>query len=189
MGVAEDVTTLRIRRRIVMPVSWWQPIYTAIWKNWHSTWFEVLAEFLLRKQIKARPTRWNKWWFIGNQLFLNVFRASLRPSSGEQTACHCIWFPVLAMVVVVPESRVARCVHCSEAQCTHLATRLSKTTTIARTGNHRQWHAVCSPDDGRKDARNMLRNTLLRINHYLLRLVGLAFICCKLLSEPQNGWC
>jgi len=31
-------------------------------------------------------------------------------------------------------------------------------TGIARTGNHRQWHAVCSPDDGRIDARNMLRN-------------------------------
>jgi len=35
----------------------------------------------------------------------------------------------------------------------HLATHLSRTTTT-----HRQWHAVCSPDDGRKDARNMLRN-------------------------------
>jgi hypothetical protein len=39
---------------------------------------------------------------------------SLRLSSGEQTACHCLWFHVLAMVVVVPESRVARCVHCAE---------------------------------------------------------------------------
>jgi len=26
-----------------------------------------------------------------------------------------------------------------------------------RTDNHRQWNAVGSPDDGRKDARNMLR--------------------------------
>ena len=39
-----------------------------------------------------------------------MFRASLRPSSGEQTAC----LPVLATVVVVPESRVVRCVHCAE---------------------------------------------------------------------------
>jgi len=46
-----------------------------------------------------------------------------------------------------------------------------------RTGNHRQCHAVCSPDDGRKDSRNMLRNNWLSINHYLLRLVALAFIC------------
>jgi hypothetical protein len=34
-------------------------------------------------------------------------------SAGEQTAYHCLWFPVLAMVVVDPESRVARCVHCA----------------------------------------------------------------------------
>ena len=68
----------------------------------------------LNKEIKARPSRYNKWWFIGNQLFLNMFRTSLRPSSGEQTACHCLWLPVLAMVVVVAESRVARCVHCAE---------------------------------------------------------------------------
>jgi len=26
-----------------------------------------------------------------------------------------------------------------------------------RTDNHRQWNAVGSPDDGHKDARNMLR--------------------------------
>ena len=117
------------------------------------------------KQIKARPTRCNKWWFIGNRLFLNMFRASLRPSSGEQTACHCLWFPVLAMVVVVPESRVVRCVHCAED------------AAWLQSGNHRQSHAVCCPDDGHKDARNMLRNNCLPINHHLLHLVGLAFIC------------
>jgi hypothetical protein len=56
--------------------------------------------------------------------------------------------------------------------------RLSRTTaTIARTWNHRQWHAVCSPDDEHKDARNMLRKNWLPINHHYLNLVGLAFIC------------
>jgi len=29
-----------------------------------------------------------------------------------------------------------------------------------RTENHRQWNAVRPPDDGRKDARNMLNNWL-----------------------------
>jgi hypothetical protein len=43
-----------------------------------------------------------------------MFRAPVRPSSGEQAACHCLWFSVLATVVVDPESRVARCVHCAE---------------------------------------------------------------------------
>jgi hypothetical protein len=32
-----------------------------------------------------------------NQLYLNMFRASLRPSSGEQTALYCIWFSALAI--------------------------------------------------------------------------------------------
>jgi len=60
----------------------------------------------------------------------------------------------------------------SFSQCTHLATRLSGTTTAtARTEHHRQWLAVCCPDDGRKDARNMLRNNWLPINHHLLHLV------------------
>jgi hypothetical protein len=45
---------------------------------------------ILDKQIKVRPNRCNQWWFIGNQLFLNMFRASLRPSSGEQTASHSL---------------------------------------------------------------------------------------------------
>jgi len=43
-----------------------------------------------------------------------MFQVSLCPSSGEQTACHCLRFLVLAMVVVVLESWVVRCVHCAE---------------------------------------------------------------------------
>jgi hypothetical protein len=43
-----------------------------------------------------------------------------------------------------------------------------------RTKSHRQWNAVWPSDDGCKDARNMLRNNWLPINHYLLHLVGLA---------------
>jgi len=42
-----------------------------------------------------------------------------------------------------------------------------------RTDNYRQWNAVGSPDDGHKDARNMLRYYWLPIYHYLLHLVGL----------------
>jgi hypothetical protein len=69
---------------------------------------------ILDEQIKVRPTRCNQWWFIGNQLFLNMFRVSLRPSSGEQTASHCLWCFVLAVSVVVPDSLVAGCVHCEK---------------------------------------------------------------------------
>jgi len=45
-----------------------------------------------------------------------------------------------------------------------------------RTENRRQWNAVWPPDDGHKDARNMLRNNWLPISHCLLHLVGLALI-------------
>ena len=44
-----------------------------------------------------------------------------------------------------------------------------------RTDNYRQWCAVGSPDDGHKDARNMLRYYWLPINHYLLHLVVFSF--------------
>ena len=49
----------------------------------------------LDKRIKERPTGCNKWWSIGNQLFLNTFRAFLCPSSGQQTASHCLRCSVL----------------------------------------------------------------------------------------------
>jgi len=45
----------------------------------------------------------------------------------------------------------------------------------------------CFTDDGRKDARNMLRNNWLPINHYLLHLVGLAFICWHKCSLNLSG--
>ena len=51
---------------------------------------------------------------IGNKLFLNMFQASLRPSSGGQTAfsLHMVFCPVVTVVML--ESRLASCVHCVE---------------------------------------------------------------------------
>ena len=51
--------------------------------------------------------------------------------------------PVVAVVML--ESRLARYVHCVE------------NVDCLRTDSYRQWNAVGSPDDGHKDARNMLR--------------------------------
>ena len=57
--------------------------------------------------------------------------------------------PVVAVVML--ESRVVSCVHCVEnVACPHH-------NIYNRTDNHRQWNAVGSPDDGHKDALNMLR--------------------------------
>jgi len=75
----------------------------------------------------------------------------------------------------------------SFSQYTYLATRLSGTVTAtARTEHHRQWLAVCSPDDGRKDARNMLRSNWLPINHHWLHLVGLTFIYLSKMHGYSN---
>jgi len=137
--------------------------------------FECLC--FLDNQIKVRPTGCNKWWFSGSHLFLN---ASLHPSSGEQTASHCLQCSVLAVAVVVPERRVARCVHCENDVAW---SRFSRTTTAtAGTEHRRQWLAVCCPDDGCKDAQNMLRNKWLPINHNLLHVVGFTFICLNIRS-------
>ena len=100
---------------------------------------------------------------------LNMFRASLCPSSGEQrpcvTACGVLrWFCWMWLVAVVG------------TQCSHPTTQRPTTAT-----NHIQQnqlstpyavtHGLCSPEDGHNDAWNMLRQKLI-INIWLLHLVG-----------------
>jgi len=77
------------------------------------------------------------------QHFLNMFRASLCPSSGEQrlcvTACGVLcWFCWMWLVAVVGRC-VVGCEHC-EGYCSNAVI-----------------HGLCSPEDGHNDARNMLR--------------------------------
>jgi hypothetical protein len=50
------------------------------------------------------------WQSVIPQRVSGVFTPIIRRAD----ACHCLWFPVLAMVVVVLESRVARCVYSAE---------------------------------------------------------------------------
>ena len=52
--------------------------------------------------------------FVVNQLFLNMFRASLRPSSGGQTAFSLPMFFCPLVAVVMSKSRMAFCVQCVE---------------------------------------------------------------------------
>jgi hypothetical protein len=52
------------------------------------------------KYEKGRPTRCNNQMFIIN-FCLNVFQASLCPSSGEQRPCYCTWCVVLVLLDVV----------------------------------------------------------------------------------------
>jgi hypothetical protein len=129
-------------------------------------------------------------------LYLSIFRKSIQiiqvSLKSEKNKGYCTWTPVYSLIVSRSfffsclddrESSISKWrwdrldAATSSSQCTRLTTRLSSiTTTINRTENHRQWNAVRPPDDGRKDARNMLRINWLRINHYLLHLVGLTFI-------------
>ena len=63
---------------------------------------------------------------------------------------NCVPLPIVVcpvVAVVMLESRVASCVHCVE----------NVAVSYNRTDNYRQWNAVGSPDDGHKDARNMLK--------------------------------
>ena len=52
------------------------------------------------KYEERRPTRCNNWTFI-IYFCLNMFRASLCLSLGEQRPCYCIWCVVLVLLDVV----------------------------------------------------------------------------------------
>ena len=52
------------------------------------------------KCVEREPTRCNNQMFIIN-FSLNMFRASLCPSSGEQRPCYCIWCTALVLLDVV----------------------------------------------------------------------------------------
>ena len=76
-----------------------------------------------------------------------MFRASVCPSSGDPAAFHCLY------VVVCPVKASSYEVQCYVPPFITLHfIRIS----FYRTYNYRQWNAVGSPDDGHKDARNML---------------------------------
>jgi len=105
---------------------------------------------------------------------LNMFRASLCPSSGEQRPCYCIWCAALVLLDVVG----SRCgvLRCRMRAGSHPTTQRPTTAT-----NHVQQnqcstpyavtHGLCSPEDGHNDARNILRQKLI-INIRLLHLLG-----------------
>jgi len=88
------------------------------------------------------------WQSIVPQHVSGLFKPIIRRAG-------CVSLPM----VFCPGCSCCGCSHTTEptTQCTHLATRLSGTTTATnRTERQRQWHAVYSPDDGLKEARNRL---------------------------------
>jgi len=72
--------------------------------------------------------------------------------------------------------KIGQCVHCVEnVACGNILHTLHTSchptlqhhNSYNRTDNYRQLNAVGSPDDGHKDARNMLRYYWLPVNHYV----------------------
>jgi len=81
-----------------------------------------------------KPTRCNNYMFIIN-FCLNMLRASLCPSSGEQRPSYCIWCIVLVVLDVV-DSGCGGCVVGCE-HCSHPTTQRPTTAT-----NHIQHRTV-----------------------------------------------
>jgi len=104
------------------------------------------------------------------QRCLNMYRASLCPSSGEQrpcvTACGMLrcfcWMWLVAIVGrCVVGCEVSKVVRLQPSQCSHPTTQRPATATNHIQQNQRSTpHAVTyglfSPEDGHNDARNML---------------------------------
>ena len=93
--------------------------------------------------------------FIVNQLFLNMFRASLRPSSRGQTAFSL---------------QCALCGVGCKQPTPHSAHSLPADSPTVTTGQITicSENAVWPPEDGRKDVRNMLRNNWLTIKSLIV---------------------
>ena len=108
-----------------------------------------------------------------------MFRASLRPSSGGRTAFHCLWFLSCCTCCDAGELGGKMCalytgwVRQHPLHSAHILPPHSPASQqLQQDRNHRQWNAARPPDDGRKEARNMLRKSWLPINHYFLHLIG-----------------
>jgi hypothetical protein len=104
--------------------------------------------------------------FIINQLLLNMFRASLRPSSDDcvftaygYLSCCDLWcWRVGWQAVCTVRSRLLP----------HSLPAYSPTSQVTGQINICSENAVWPPEDGRKDARNMLRNNWLTIKSLIV---------------------
>jgi len=87
--------------------------------------------------------------FIIN-FYLNMFRASLCPSSEEQRPCYCIWCISLVLLDVVGSG-------CGALRCRMRAVQRPTTATNHIQQNQRSTpyavtHCLCSPEEGHNDA-------------------------------------
>ena len=120
------------------------------------------------QQVRIRPTRCNN----SDLLLINSIStcfghlyAHRQEIQLRSTAYHCL---SCCSCCDAGESGVKMCALCGECCLTMSGNILHTVHTSCqptlqlhnsynRTDNYRQWNAVGSPDDGHKDARNMLR--------------------------------
>jgi len=91
---------------------------------------------------ERKPTRCNNQMFIMN-FCLNMFRASLCRSSGEQRPC------------------VTAYEHCSYPTTQRPTTATNHIQQNQRSTPYAVTHGLCSPEDGHNDTRNMMRQKLI----------------------------
>jgi hypothetical protein len=132
-------------------------------------WNTVITAWRERK-----PTRSNNQMFIIN-FCLNMFRASLCPSTGEKGPCVTAygvlrWFCWMWFVAVVG-SCIVGCEHCSHPTMQRPTTATNHIQQNQRSTPYAVTQGPFSPVDGHNDAQNMLRQKLI-INNWLLHLVG-----------------
>ena len=113
---------------------------------------------------REKPTRCKNQTFIIN-FRLNMFRASLCPSSGEQRPCYCIWCVVLVLLdVVFSGCGALSCRMRVAALRTHPWTHYLPTgldnlpAATAHTNTMLYITQSSAPDDGHMVARNTLSN-------------------------------
>ena len=83
------------------------------------------------------------WYSIVSQHVSGIFMPIIR-------ICDCVPLPIVVcpVVAVVMLTKLGNILHTVHTSC-H--------PTLQHHNSYRQWNAVGSPDDGYKDARNMLR--------------------------------
>ena len=128
-------------------------------------------QIVKREREREKPNKMQQS-DVYHQHCLNMFRASLCPSSGEQrpcvTACGVLrWFCWMWLVTVVGRCVVGAStvkVTVRTVTFTVLASTTQRPTTVTnhiqqnqRSTPHAVTHGLCSPEDGHNDARNMLR--------------------------------
>ena len=109
-------------------------------------------QWFLKFRVKRdKPTKMQQIWCLLSNFYLSMFRASLLPPSGEQECAltHMVY-----------------CTGCDGCGCVELGRELyalSRPSSTQPQPSQPVQNTICgsahscSPDDGRNDARNMLR--------------------------------